>query len=110
MKKALFLFFIIFLITTFQSSAENVLVITNPKSGESDVLKKGSFLVFELKADKSMHNGLIRTINDSSLEFDDGQVSFSQINILGGVARSRIAAGHVANAIGNVLIVAGSAT
>jgi len=110
MKKAFLLLLVVFSITAFSSSAENVLVITNPKSGESDIFKKGSFIVFELKADKSTHEGLIRTINDSSLEFDDGQVSFSQINILAGTTKAKIVAGHVANAVGNVLIVAGTTT
>jgi hypothetical protein len=110
MKKTILFLLVVFSLTAFHSSAENVIVITNPKSGESDVFKKGSFIVFALKADGSTHEGLIRAINDSSIEFDEAQVSFSQMHILAGTTKSKIVAGHVANAVGTALIIAGTST
>ena len=108
MKKALLLLLVVIAFPIFSICAENVLTITNPKSGESDILRKGSFLVFELKADKSTHEGFIREINDSSLVFDYAQVSFSELNILAGTTKSKIAATKIANTLGGVLIVTGS--
>jgi hypothetical protein len=88
--------------------AENVLVLTNPTSGKSHVFKKGSFLVFELKADGSIREGFIREITDSALVFDNAQVSVSQIIILAGNAKGKIVAGEIANAISHGLILSGS--
>ena len=108
MKKALLLpvLFFSFLLNAF--SADNLLLLTNTRSHETNVFGKGSYLVFELKADGSMHEGFIRDITDSSLVFDNSQVSLSQINIVAGRTRSKIAAGRVANAVGNTLIGTGS--
>ena len=107
MKKSLLLFFIA-LISAIIIHAENVLILTKPNSGETDVFRKGSYLVFELKADKSMREGFIRDITDSSLVFDDSQVSLSQINILAGSTKAKIVAGRVASALGNALIITGT--
>ncbi|HEY4800718.1 MAG TPA: hypothetical protein VII99_16680, partial [Bacteroidia bacterium] len=108
MKKS-FLPFLFFLLLFFVSaSAENILTLTNPNSKETEVFRKGSFLVFSLKADKSVHEGFIRYITDSSLVFDDAQVSLSQIDILAGSTKGKIIAGKIARAVGDVLVIAGT--
>ena len=75
------------------------------------MLRTGSYLVFELKADKSIREGFIKEIQDSSLSFQDilfeGQVSLSQIKVLAGSSKSRVNAGRAVNIAGNVLLIAG---
>jgi len=119
MKKSLLLFsffFSVFILsvsvrlhgrTPSFSGAENILTLTHPKTQETNVFRKGSYLVFELKADKSVREGFIRDITDSSLVFDDSQVSLSQINIFAGSTKGNIVAGRVADAVGNAFIIAG---
>jgi hypothetical protein len=127
MKKKLLLLSIVFFISLLCAWAENVLLLTNPKTGETDAFRKGSFLVFELKADKSVREGFIKDITDSALVFYDvddpyidyeyeiphnlnlyvGQVSLSQIIILAGSTKGKIIAGKVTTAIGNALVLAG---
>jgi len=110
MKKILLLFSVVFY-SFFSASAENVLLLSNSKTGEVNEFKKGSFLVFELKSDKSIREGIIKEIQDSSLSFEDvmfeGQVSLSQINILGGTSKAKIVAGKIANGVGNAMVIAG---
>ena len=108
MKKSLLLFLLLFSVFTFSVFAENILTLTNPKTQETNVFRKGSYLVFELKADKSVREGFIRDITDSSLAFDDSQVALSQINIFAGSTKGNIVAGRVADAVGNALIIAGT--
>lgn len=108
MKKPLLLFSLFFSVFIFSISAENILTLTNPKTQETNVFRKGSYLVFELKADKSVREGFILDITDSSLMFDDSQVSLSQINIFAGSTKGNIVAGRVANAVGSALIIAGT--
>ncbi|MBI4929409.1 MAG: hypothetical protein HY841_01510 [Bacteroidetes bacterium] len=113
MKKTILLFSFLFSVFIFSASAENILLLTNPKTQETEVFRMGSFLVFELKTDKSIHEGFIRDIEDSSLAFDDimfqAQVSLSQITILAGSTRGKVVAGKVANVVGDALIIAGTA-
>ena len=103
-------FILLFIALTSQLLAQNVLTLTNPRNGEKDIFRKGSFLVFELKADNSTHEGMIRDITDSAIVFDYAQVSFSQIHVLAGTTKSRIVAGKVANSLGTALVIAGSTT
>ena len=109
MKKSLLLLTVIFSFLLVRVSAENILILTNSKSQEADIFHKGSYLVFELKADKSVHEGFIREIKDSSLVFDDSDVLLSQITIFAGSTKAKIVAGKVANAISNTLLLAGIA-
>ncbi len=96
----------------FSVSAENVLILTDPQTKETETFRKGSFMVFELRSDKTIREGFIREIQDSSLSFEDlmfeAQVSLSEIHILAGTTKGKVNAGKVANAVGNVLIIAGS--
>jgi|CXWL01.1.fsa_nt_gi hypothetical protein len=107
MKRPILLIAVLFSFLT-SALADNILLLTNPKSKETNVFRKGSYLVFELKADNSVHEGFIQGITDSSIVFDDSQVSLSQINIFAGRTKARIVAGHVANAVGNTLLFAGT--
>ena len=107
MKRAL-LPFLAILSFSYSSWAENILLLTNSKSGETNVFRKGSFLVFKLNADNSIHEGYIRNILDSSILFDDAQVSLSQINILAGSTKAKAVAGKVVHAVGNTLLFAGT--
>lgn len=109
MKRSIFFLVIILSFLTFSAFAENVLILTNQKSQETTIFRKGSYLVFELKGDNSVHEGFIREIRDSSIVFDDSQVSLSQINIIAGSTKAKIVAGNVANAAGNILLFAGTA-
>ena len=102
------LFTFIFSSFVFSASAENILTITNPDTKETEVFRKGSFLVFELKSDKSVREGFIQDISDSSLRFEDSQVSLSQINVLAGSTKAKIVAGRVLNGIGGALVIAGT--
>lgn len=106
MKKSLLFF--IFAFSSFLVSAQNILTLSNVRTGENHVFRKGSFVVFGMKADSSIHEGFIRGITDSSLVFDNAQVSLSQIDILAGSTKGRIVAGRIANGFANGLIVAGS--
>lgn len=110
MKKTLLLF-TVFLYSFFGVSAENVLLLSNPKTGEVNEFKKGSFLVFELISDKSIREGVVKDIQDSSISFEDilfeGQVSLSQIKILAGTSKAKIVAGKIANGVGNAMVIAG---
>lgn len=112
MKKSLLFFVVIFSSFALSVSAENILTLTNPKTQETNVFRKGSYLVFELNADKSVREGFILEIQDSSLSFNDilfeGQVSLSEINILAGSTKGNIVAGRIADAVGNALIIAGT--
>jgi len=108
MKKFALPFTLFFSFLSISVYAENILTLTNPKTQETEVFRKGSFLVFELKDDKSIHEGFILDIADSSLIFDDAQVSLSQVDILAGSTKGKVIAGKVVNAIGDVLIVAGT--
>lgn len=112
MKKILLIFSFLISISSLSVSAENILTLTNPETQEIDVFRRGSYLVFELKADKSVHDGFIREIQDSSLSFEDilseGQVSLSQITILAGSTKAKIVAGRVADVVANALIIAGT--
>jgi len=108
MKKSLLLFSLLFSVFTFSVSAENILTLTNPKTQETNVFRKGSYLVFELKADKSVREGFIQDVTDSSIVVDDSQVSLSQITIFAGSTKGKIVAGRVADAVGNALIIAGT--
>jgi hypothetical protein len=100
----------IFLIASFffQLSAQNILTLSNSKTGETHVFRKGSFVVFGIKADSSIHEGFIRGITDSSLMFDNAQVAFSQMDILAGSTKGRVVAGRIANGFANGLIAVGS--
>ena len=105
--------YLLFLTTIFSSfalsvSAENILTLTHPKTQETNVFRKGSYLVFELKADQTVREGFIQDIKDSSIVIGDLQVSISQINILAGSTKGNIVAGRVADAVGNALIIAGT--
>ena len=106
MKRYFLLFVLIFSISL-SALAENILLLTNPTSRETNVFRPGSYIVFELKADNSMHEGYIRDITDSSIVLDYSQVSLSQINIFAGSTKSRLAAGKVANALSNTLLYTG---
>ena len=109
MKKSILALFILALFFFQGASADNILTLTNPKSNATDVFRKGSYLVFNTKSDNSVHEGFIRDITDSSLVFDNAQVSLSQIDVLAGSTKGKIVAGRVANAVANCLIVAGTA-
>ncbi|MBI3500288.1 MAG: hypothetical protein HY063_00690 [Bacteroidetes bacterium] len=106
MKKSVALS-IIFSCIFISAFADNVLSLTNPKTNQSDIFRKGSYVVFGIKADKSVHEGFIREITDSSLVFDNSQVSLSQIDILAGNTRERIRAEKTAETVAAVLIVGG---
>lgn len=106
MKRHLLLSVLIFSIAL-SALAENVLLLTNPTSKETNVFRPGSYIVFELKADNSMHEGYIRDITDSSIVLDYSQVSLSQINIFAGSTKSRLSAGRVANALSHTLLYTG---
>ena len=106
MKKLLLLF--IFTISSFVISAQNILTLSNPETGENHVFRKGSFVVFGMKADSSIHEGFIRGITDSSLVFDNGQAEMPQIDIVAGSTKGRIVAGRIANGFASGLIAAGS--
>lgn len=106
MKRSILLLAVIFSCLT-AALADNILLLTHPTSRETNVFRKGSYLVFELKADQSKHEGYIRAITDSSIVFDDSQVSLSQIHVLAGTTKAKLAARHVANTIGNSLLYAG---
>lgn len=106
MKKLLLFFFTVFFCAALH--AENVLVLTKPDSSQSHIFRKGSFLVFELKSDGSIREGFIRGITDSSLVFDNAQVSLSQIIILAGSTKGKVVAGRIANAMAHGLIFTGS--
>lgn len=108
MKRLILLLLAVFLFLALSASADNILLLTNPESHETNVFRKGSYLVFELKADHSVHEGFIRDIKDSSIVFDDSQVSLSQINVFAGSTKAKIIAGKVANAVGNTLLFAGT--
>ena len=104
MKKALLIIVSLLTASFVQLSAQNVLSLSNPKTGETNDFRKGSYVVYGIKADKSVHEGFIRSITDSSLEFDNAQVSLSQIDVLAGSTRERIRAQRTAQTIGAVLI------
>ncbi len=106
MKRYIFLS-AIFSIIALSALADNILLLTHPKTKETNVFREGSYLVFQLKADGSMHEGFIREIQDSSLVFDQSQVSLSQINIYAGSTKAKIVAGRVAHAVGNTLLFTG---
>lgn len=108
MKKVLLLSIVIFLFLLNTVSAENILLLTNPRSHETDVFRKGSYIVVEFKKDGAMREGYIVDITDSSLVLDYSEVSLSQVNIFAGRTRSKIAAGKVAHAVGNTLLFTGS--
>ncbi len=108
MNRSTLLFLALFSFLTFSASADNMLILTNPASQETNVFRKGSYLVFELKADHSQHEGFIREIKDSSIVFDNSQVSLSQMNILAGSTKANVAAGRIANAVGTSLLIAGT--
>ena len=111
MKKSILLFSLF--VSSFISgvSAENILTLTNPKTQETEVFRKGSFIVFELKKDNSIREGFIAEIGDSSLTFTDesyeSQVSLSEINILAGSSKAKVTAGKIAGAVGDAMVVAG---
>ena len=111
MKRSILLLAVL---VSFLSSAiaDNILLLTNTKTGETNVFRKGSFMVFELKKDNTVREGYIREIQDSSLSFEDllfeGQVSLSEINFLAGSTKSRLAARRVVNAVGTTLLFAGT--
>jgi hypothetical protein len=107
MKKRLLFLVSIICLTLNVVLAEHVLILTNLKSNETTAFRKGSYLVFELKSDNSMHEGFIREIRDSSIVFDDAQVALTQINVLAGSTRSKIVAGKVAHAVGTSMLYAG---
>ena len=107
MKRAL-LPFLAILAFSYSSWAENILLLTNSKSGEINVFRKGYFLVFQLKSDNSIHEGYIRDILDSSIMFDDGQVSLSQINILAGSSKVNVVADKVVHTVGNAFLFEGT--
>lgn len=109
MKKHLPILIALFSFFTLSAFAENILTLTNPKTQQRDAFRKGSYLVFSLKSDNSLHEGFIVEVKDSALVFPNAQVSLSQINILAGSTRGKIVAGRVANAIANGLIIAGTA-
>lgn len=106
MKKSLLFVFTVFL--SLVVHAENVLVLTKPGSSQSRIFRKGSFLVFKLKSDGSIREGFIRDITDSSLVFDNAQVSVSEIVPLAGSTKGKIIAGRIGNALANGLILTGS--
>lgn len=110
MKRAILLFSACLLLV-FSACADNFLLLKNSKTGETNVFRKGSFIVFELKKDGTVREGYIREIKDSSLSFEDllfeAQVSLSEINVLAGTTKSKVAAGRVANAIGSTMLVVG---
>lgn len=112
MRKLLHFFLVIFSFSFSSSSAENALLLTNPKTGETTVFREGSYLVFELNSDRTIREGYIRSISDSSLSFEDllfeSQVSLSEITVLAGSTKGKIVAGRVANAVGNALVIAGT--
>ena len=108
MKKILLLFVVFFSSLLSQASDGAFLLLTNPRSQESHVFREGSYIVFELKQDGSVHEGFIRDISDSSITLDYSQVSLSQIHILAGSTKGKLVAGRVANALGNTLLFAGT--
>lgn len=108
MKKPILFFSFLFSLFISSASAENILTITNPETKETEVFRKGSFLVFELKEDKSVREGFIREITDSSIVFDEAQVSLSQMNVLAGSTKAKIITGRVLNGIGGALVIAGT--
>ena len=108
MKKIILIFIFLFSAFLQQVFAQNILTITNPKTQETHIFRKGSFVVFEIKADSSAHEGFIRSITDSSLVFDNGQVTISRVDVLAGSTKGRIVAGRIANGVANGLIIAGS--
>ena len=87
--------------------AQNVLVLTNPETQQKEIFRKGSYIVFGVRSDSSVHEGFIRSITDSSLVFDNAQVGISQIDILAGNSREHIPAQRTAETIGTILIVGG---
>jgi len=108
MKKSILLVSLIFSFLLNNAFAEKVLLLTNPNSLETTVFRKGSYVVFELKADKSVREGFIKDIIDSSIVFDYSQVSLSQITVFAGSTKAKIVAGKVAGAVGNALLLAGT--
>src|ERR1051326_1608210 len=107
MKKTLLFFIFLFSVSILQVSAQNVLALADTKTGETTTFRKGSYIVFGIKADKSVHEGFIRDITDSSLVFDNAQVALSQIDVLAGNTRERIHAQKTAETIGTILLVGG---
>ena len=111
MKKTLLLFSLLFSSLFFSANAENVLTLTNPRTQETEVFRKGSFMVFELRKDNTVREGFIREIQDSSLSFEDqlfeAQVGLSEVRILAGSTKAKVNAGKVAGAVGDALVLAG---
>jgi len=107
MLKYITLFLAIFSLTELSAKTENVLLLTHPVTKEAQELKEGSYLVFELKSDKSIREGFIREILEDAIILDDSQVSLSQIKILAGSSKAKVVAGRVANTIGNALLFTG---
>ncbi|TAL58864.1 MAG: hypothetical protein EPN85_10530 [Bacteroidetes bacterium] len=109
MKRHILLLVTIF--STLSVWADNILLLTNTKSQETKVFRKGSFIVFELKKDNTIREGFIRDIRESSLSFEDllfeRQVSLSEINILAGSTKSRVAARRAVHAVGNAILYTG---
>lgn len=107
MKRQILLPVILFSLLSLSAFADNILLLTNPKTKETNVFRTGSYIVYQLKADNSMHEGFIRNITDSSLVLDYAQVSLSQINIFAGSTKAKLVARRVVNEVGSSLLYAG---
>ncbi len=111
MKKSLTVLFLSLSFILSLSAREKVLELTNSQTGDAKVFKHGSFLVFRMAGDSTVHAGFLKHIEDSTLVIYEPRcitrVLVSEFHVLAGSAREELLAGNVLGSLGDAFAVSG---
>lgn len=110
MKQIITLILFTFLITVPAFATQQVLKLTDTRTGRTEVVKPGARIVYQLLSDSSIHTGKLEQITAFELQVNGEMISLSKIRILDARSKGEVIAGRVIHGFGSSLAFAGEVT
>ena len=91
-------------------ATQQVLKLTDTRTGKTEIVKPGARIVYQLLSDSSIYTGKLEKITAFELQVNGEMISLSKIRIIDARSKGEVIAGRVIHGFGSSLAFAGEVT